>query len=74
MLSKEDIKVGMRVNPRDLDSICYTLIILDDFKDGLGVIRYIGEPNTEESHRLYSTLHDICTVYNNDDEVADLDE
>lgn len=28
---------------------------------------YVGEPNTAEVKRLYSTLDDICTIYYSDD-------
>lgn len=74
MLGINDIKIGMRVNPRDLDEIYYTLIILSDFEGEEGIIVYIGEPNTKEATNIYNTLDNICTVYNNDDEEASWDE
>ena len=74
MLRAEDVKVGMRVNPKDLDNIFYTLIILSDFVGDIGTILYIGEPNTAEATRIYSTIDNICTVYNNNDEEASWDE
>ena len=67
MLRAEDVEVGMRVNHKDLADICYTLIILADFQGDRGVVIYVGEPNTAEVKRLYSTLDDICTIYNSDD-------
>lgn len=67
ILRAEDVKVGMRVNPKDLADIYYTLIILADFQGDRGVVMYVGEPNTAEATRLYSTLDDICTIYNSDD-------
>jgi hypothetical protein len=64
MLKLEDIKVGMRVNPDDLDEIYNILIILTNFDDNdVGEIVYIGQPNTIEADTLYSTLREICTIY-----------
>ena len=74
MLGINDIKVGMRVDPKDLDEIYYTLIILSDFKENTGVIVYIGEPNTVEATNIYTNLDGICTVYNNNDEEVSWDE
>jgi hypothetical protein len=69
MLKLEDIKVGMRVNPRDLSEIYDTLIILTNFNNHVGEIVYIGESDTEESGRIYDSLTEICSVYNDSEEL-----
>lgn len=74
MLRLEDLKVGMRVNPDDLDDIYYKLIILTNFIGDVGEIVYIGEPNTAESNRIYKAYDGICTVYNVDEEEVCWDE
>jgi hypothetical protein len=68
MLSLSDIKVGMKVNPRDLDEIYDTLIILANFEGKIGEILYIGQANTSESHYVYTHYDGICTVFNVDEE------
>ena len=75
MLKLEDIKVGMRVDYKDLSEIYDTLIILTDFNGDVGTIVYIGDEDTEESYNVYMQLKEICTVYNSlDDEETSWDE
>lgn len=79
MLKVEDLKVGMRVNPKDLEGIIGVAFILTDFLEEIGTIAYIGEPYTDEcsriSDKITSSGKSICTYYEPyDDEEVSWDE
>lgn len=72
MLKAEDVNVGMRVNPDDLDEIIGVAFILTDFVGDTGVVMYKGEPYTEECSRIVEDILSsgkaICTYYEPYDE------
>ena len=55
MLELKDLKVGMKVDIRELDNTCEKVIIIGDFVERyVGYVLYIGEDDTDE-------LYDICS-------------
>ena len=66
MLKAEDVKVGMRVNPKDLRDIGVAFI-LTNFECSIGEVVYKGEPYTEECERIADEITSrnsgICFYY-----------
>ena len=70
MLSIDDIKVGMRVNPRQLDDILYTYILLTNKSDETNdsVIIYIGDEDIDKFQEFRKKYSSLCVVYNTEDD------
>ena len=68
-LSLDEIKVGMMVNPRQLDDILYTYVILANKSDitGESEIIYIGEEDVDKFQSFRYSYPSLCVVYNTDD-------
>lgn len=61
----EELSLGMKVNPLSLQDIYGTVIVLGDFNDeGVGIIKYIGEPDTKEVVDICLAINPRCVVYN----------
>lgn len=79
MLKAEDVKVGMRVNPKELWNIVGVAFILTNFEGDIGEVVYKGEPYTEECERIADEITSrnggICFYYEPyDDEEVSWDE
>ena len=72
MLKLEDVKVGMRINPDELRKFVGVAFLLTDFINHEGIVKYIGEPFSDESIKvtkeILSAGKSICTVYEPYDE------
>ncbi|MDE7476471.1 MAG: hypothetical protein K2M91_00735 [Lachnospiraceae bacterium] len=69
MLKLNDLKVGMRVNYKDLSDVFETVIVLADLdEDYNGTIYYIGDHSTQELRDVYAKLdaekNPIFNIYN----------
>ena len=61
----EELSLGMKVNPLSLQDIYGTVIVFGDFNDeGVGIIKYIGEPDTKEVVDICLATNPHCVVYN----------
>lgn len=66
-LSLDEIKVGMKVNPKQLWGIFGVSILLSNFDGDIGEILYIGSPYTDEECNLSKKLREegkeLCCYY-----------
>lgn len=61
----EELSLGMKVSSLSLQDIYGTVIVLGDFDEkGIGVIKYIGEPDTKEVVDICLATNPRCVVYN----------
>lgn len=61
----EELYLGMKVSSLSLQDIYGTVIVIGDFNDkGIGVIKYIGEPDTKEVVDICLATNPRCVVYN----------
>lgn len=70
MFRLEDLKIGMRVNPKDLQNIYDVTIVLGDFDNtnSVGTIKYIGKSDTQEVLDICLKTNPRCVIYNTKDE------
>ena len=73
-LTLNEINIGMRVFPRQLDEILYTYIILANKADNNdeSEIIYIGDENIEKFKELKEKYPSLCVVYNTEEDLLEV--